>query len=84
MRWSRGKVTMMKLILCLAALSSGIVMAVADDEGSVEQCGGATKADAVDLAKWVDPFVGTSATGHAFPAACVPFGLVQADRKSVV
>ena len=31
-----------------------------------------------DLARWVDPFVGTSATGHTFPAACVPFGLVQA------
>ena len=31
-----------------------------------------------DLARWVDPFVGTAATGHTFPAACVPFGLVQA------
>ena len=31
-----------------------------------------------DPARWVDPFVGTSATGHTFPAACVPFGLVQA------
>ena len=31
-----------------------------------------------DLARWVDPFVGTGATGHTFPAACVPFGLVQA------
>ena len=31
-----------------------------------------------DLARWVDPFVGTSATGHTFPAACVPLGLVQA------
>ena len=27
---------------------------------------------------YVDPFVGTSATGHTTPAACVPFGLVQA------
>ena len=31
-----------------------------------------------DCAAWVDPFVGTSATGHTSPAACVPFGLVQA------
>ena len=31
-----------------------------------------------DPVRWVDPFVGTSATGHTFPAACVPFGLVQA------
>ena len=33
---------------------------------------------AVDVCGFVDPFVGTSATGHTFPAACVPFGLVQA------
>ena len=31
-----------------------------------------------DPAKWVDPFVGTSGTGHTFPSACVPLGLVQA------
>ncbi len=31
-----------------------------------------------DFTGWVDPFVGTSATGHTSPAACVPFGLVQA------
>ncbi len=31
-----------------------------------------------DFSGFVDPFVGTSATGHTFPAACVPFGLVQA------
>ena len=29
-------------------------------------------------ANYVDPFVGTAGTGHTFPAACVPFGLVQA------
>ena len=29
-------------------------------------------------ARWVDPFIGTDGTGHTFPAACVPFGLVQA------
>ena len=32
-----------------------------------------------DLADYVDPFVGTSATGHTFPGACVPFGMVQAS-----
>ena len=31
-----------------------------------------------DYSIWVDPFVGTAGTGHTFPAACVPFGLVQA------
>ena len=32
-----------------------------------------------DLVDYVDPFVGTSATGHTFPGACVPFGMVQAS-----
>ena len=27
---------------------------------------------------FVDPFIGTAGTGHTSPAACVPFGLVQA------
>ena len=31
-----------------------------------------------DYSIWVDPFVGTAGTGHTFPAACVPLGLVQA------
>jgi len=31
-----------------------------------------------DPCAYVDPFVGTAGTGHTFPAACVPFGLVQA------
>ena len=31
-----------------------------------------------DLADYVNPFVGTAGTGHTSPAACVPFGLVQA------
>ena len=31
-----------------------------------------------DLASYVDPFVGTTATGHTTPAAAYPFGMVQA------
>ncbi len=31
---------------------------------------------------FVDPFVGTMGTGHTFPAACAPFGLVQAGPDS--
>lgn len=31
-----------------------------------------------DLADFVDPFTGTAGTGHTHPAACVPFGMVQA------
>ena len=37
-----------------------------------------TVANETDAVQWVDPFIGTSATGHTFPAACVPFGLLQA------
>ena len=33
---------------------------------------------ASDVVRYVDPFIGTSGTGHTTPAACVPFGLVQA------
>ena len=36
-----------------------------------------------DFARWVDPFVGTSATGHTSPAACVPFGMVQAGPDTI-
>ena len=32
-----------------------------------------------DLAKWVDPFTGTSGSGNCFPGACRPFGMVQAS-----
>ena len=31
-----------------------------------------------DLTGFVDPFVGTAGTGHTTPAACCPFGMVQA------
>lgn len=30
-----------------------------------------------DFTKYVDPFVGTQGTGHTFPGACVPFGMIQ-------
>ena len=35
-------------------------------------------ADAAGCCDYVDPFIGTAGTGHTFPSACVPFGLVQA------
>jgi predicted alpha-1,2-mannosidase len=31
----------------------------------------------VDFTKYVNPFIGTDGTGHTFPGACVPFGMVQ-------
>lgn len=34
---------------------------------------------AEDLTRFVNPFIGTAATGHTFPGACRPFGLVQAS-----
>jgi len=30
-----------------------------------------------ELTNFVDPFIGTAGTGHTFPGACLPFGLVQ-------
>lgn len=35
------------------------------------------RAQVLELAKYVNPFVGTDATGHTFPGAVVPFGMVQ-------
>ena len=54
------------MICAVAALSAAAVLAPA--------CHGAGR----DIASWVDPFIGTSGTGHTFPAACVPFGMVKA------
>jgi predicted alpha-1,2-mannosidase len=31
----------------------------------------------LDLARYVDPMIGTGGTGHTFPGASVPFGMVQ-------
>jgi len=31
----------------------------------------------VSIADWVDPFIGTAGTGHTFPGATMPFGMVQ-------
>ena len=40
---------------------------------------GSTAAFAGDYTRYVDPFIGSIGTGHTFPGACVPFGLVQAS-----
>jgi len=33
--------------------------------------------DTTDYAQYVDPFIGTAYTGHTYPAATTPFGMVQ-------
>jgi len=38
----------------------------------------ALAAIAVEPVEFVNPFIGTASNGHCTPAACVPFGLVQA------
>ena len=38
----------------------------------------AARPAAADLSASVNPFIGTGGDGHCFPAACSPFGLVQA------
>ncbi len=35
-----------------------------------------------DFTQFVNPFIGTDATGHTFPGACTPFGLVQASPET--
>ena len=44
--------------------------------------GGTPALPADDPVSFVDPFVGTAGTGHTFPGACVPFGLVQASPET--
>ncbi|MDN3582926.1 GH92 family glycosyl hydrolase [Mucilaginibacter flavus] len=40
------------------------------------------RAGAQNLGRYVNPFIGTSATGHTFPGAAVPFGLVQLSPET--
>ncbi len=54
----------------LVVARCGIVMTSEAAEG--------TAAPAPDFAAYVNPFIGTAGTGHTTPAACAPFGLVQA------
>ncbi len=37
---------------------------------------------AADYARHVNPFIGTQGTGHTYPGACYPFGLVQASPET--
>ena len=41
-----------------------------------------TRLYAQTYGQYVDPFIGTSATGHTFPGATVPFGLVQLSPET--
>jgi putative alpha-1,2-mannosidase len=50
------------MILAAMALIGGMVKSAVANEA--------------DVVRWVNPFIGTSATGHTFPAACVPFGIL--------
>lgn len=36
-----------------------------------------TKATALNIASYVDPFIGTGGHGHTYPGATVPFGMLQ-------
>ena len=54
-------------------IAAALGCAIANGENNANDCGVKR-----DPARWVNPFIGTSATGHTFPAACLPFGLVQA------
>lgn len=45
-------------------------------------CGFCSGVNAQSYTKYVDPFIGTSATGHTFPGATVPFGMVQLSPET--
>lgn len=36
-----------------------------------------------DFTQFVNPFIGTDGTGHTFPGACLPFGMVQPSPDNV-
>ena len=59
-------------IICVTILAAAM---------AAQGAGGASIPE--DFSGWVDPFVGTSATGHTSPAACVPFGMVQAGPDTI-
>ena len=42
----------------------------------------ASAKDTTDLAAYVNPFIGTSGTGHTFPGAATPLGLVQLSPET--
>jgi predicted alpha-1,2-mannosidase len=42
---------------------------------SLESC--SNKKEVKDFTQFVSPFIGTDGTGHTFPGACLPFGMVQ-------
>ena len=60
---------MKSCIMSLAALAAAIVIFPNDAMGQ--------KNGMPDLARWVNPMVGTAKMGHVFPGACYPFGGVQ-------
>lgn len=35
-----------------------------------------------DYTRYVNPFIGTASTGHTFPGACRPFGMIQASPET--
>ena len=38
---------------------------------------GCSQKNQLNLTDFVDPFIGTGGTGHTFPGATLPFGMVQ-------
>ncbi len=41
------------------------------------------KEEATDYTQFVNPLIGTDGTGHTFPGACLPFGMVQPSPDNV-
>ena len=64
---------MRKILFCVTAA----VLAVA----CTQQKQG-IKTDESDYTKYVNPFIGTAFTGHTFPGATYPLGMIQAGPQT--
>ena len=59
-----------------------LVVALATCLVIVWQCVSCQTADTKDYTRFVNPFIGTSGTGHTFPGATLPFGFVQLSPRT--
>lgn len=59
----------------LACVLSGLVSCT--NQGSVAPMRESAPGASIDYASFVDPFIGTDGTGHTFPGAAYPLGMVQ-------
>ena len=64
---------MKRFIYCVATA----LLAVACTQNRQENA-----SDGADLTRYVNPFIGTAFTGHTFPGATYPLGMIQAGPQT--